>query len=169
MNTMNTSNAFNPLEYKKQINEFPNITFAEFQQITDVQVRKDIVSKNKLIQTDAYNRTMNHIKGKERSKIQEAYTLSFRRAPSDAPNEPYVAVQGLREALKETFSFPITQQELDFAKDFYANEGKKGGVSYFDAEMRQEVVDNGGYLPLTIHAVPDGTLLKAGEPAMVVK
>jgi hypothetical protein len=34
--------------------------------------------------------------------------------------------------------------------------------------MRQEVVDRGGYLPLTIFAVKDGTALKAKEPAMVV-
>ncbi|MDR0860993.1 MAG: hypothetical protein LBO09_08780 [Candidatus Peribacteria bacterium] len=34
--------------------------------------------------------------------------------------------------------------------------------------MWQEVVDNGGYLPLTIMAVADGTALKAKEPAMVV-
>ena len=123
---MNTMNTFNFSDYKRQLNEFPNITFAEFQQITDEQVRRDIVSKNRILQTDTYNRTMNHIKGKERSKIKETYALSMRRAPGDAPNEKYVAIDGLRKAVKKMLSFPITQQELDFAKDFYANEEVKG-------------------------------------------
>jgi len=34
--------------------------------------------------------------------------------------------------------------------------------------MRQEVIDNGGYVPLAIKAVDDGTVLKPKEPAMVV-
>jgi hypothetical protein len=67
-------------------------------------------------------------------------------------------------------STPITQQELDFAKEFYADQAKRGGNGYFNAEMRQEVIDkHQGYLPLTISAVADGTVLKAKEPAMVVR
>jgi hypothetical protein len=34
--------------------------------------------------------------------------------------------------------------------------------------MRQYVVDNGGFLPLDIKAVDDGTVLKPKEPAMLV-
>ena len=34
--------------------------------------------------------------------------------------------------------------------------------------MRQDVVDNGGFIPLDIKAVADGTVLKPKEPAMVV-
>jgi hypothetical protein len=49
-------------EYKKQLNEFPNISYEDYQQITDEQVRQDIAKKNKILQTDTYNRTMNYIK-----------------------------------------------------------------------------------------------------------
>jgi hypothetical protein len=53
-------------------------------------------------------------------------------------------------------STPITQQELDFAKEFYADQAKRGGNGYFNAEMWQEVIDkHQGYLPLTISAVAD--------------
>jgi hypothetical protein len=34
--------------------------------------------------------------------------------------------------------------------------------------MRQEVIDNGGYLPLNINAVEDGTVLRPKEPVMIV-
>ena len=47
---------FNLQEYKKQLNEFPNISYEDYQQITDEQVRQDIAKKNKILQTDTYNR-----------------------------------------------------------------------------------------------------------------
>jgi hypothetical protein len=53
---------FNVKEYKEQLNQFPDITYDEYQQITDEQVRQDIAKKNKILQTDTYNRTMNYIK-----------------------------------------------------------------------------------------------------------
>jgi hypothetical protein len=53
---------FDTKSYKARLQEFPEITFEEYQQITDLQVRRDIAKKNKIIQTDAYNRTMNFIK-----------------------------------------------------------------------------------------------------------
>lgn len=53
---------FNATTYKQKLQEFPEITFEEYQQITDLQVRKDIAKKNKIIQTDSYNRTMNFLK-----------------------------------------------------------------------------------------------------------
>ena len=53
---------FNATTYKQQLQAFPKITFDEYQEITDLQIRKDIAKKNKIIQTDAYNRTMNFVK-----------------------------------------------------------------------------------------------------------
>jgi hypothetical protein len=53
---------FDTKSYKARLQEFPEITFEEYQQITDLQVRRDIAKKNKIIQTDAYNRTMNFLK-----------------------------------------------------------------------------------------------------------
>jgi nicotinic acid phosphoribosyltransferase len=159
---MNTP-TFNLQTYKEQMKKFPEISFEEYQQITDEAVRKDIAKKNKIIQTDTYNRTMTHIKG-EKADQQETFTFSMRRIP----NGRYNIVDGIRAKLKEMLEFPITQQELDFAKAFYADQQKRGGNGYFNAEMRQGVVDQGGYLPLTIRAVADGTALKAKEPALVV-
>ncbi|MCX6824448.1 MAG: hypothetical protein NT085_04975 [candidate division SR1 bacterium] len=154
---------FNTTTYKQQLQAFPEITFEEYQEITDLQVRKDIAKKNKIIQTDAYNRTMNFVKG-ERGRKQETFTLSFRRSP----NKQYVVVDGIRSALKDILGVQITQAELDFAKAFYTEQKAKGGNGYFDEQMRQEVIDNGGYVPLTIKAVEDGTVIRPKEPVMTV-
>ena len=48
--------------YKEQQMMFPAISYEEFEVINDMELRKNIVSKNKIISTDAYNRTMNHLK-----------------------------------------------------------------------------------------------------------
>ncbi|MEA3387231.1 MAG: hypothetical protein U9Q66_02355 [Patescibacteria group bacterium] len=44
------------------MNIFPDIEFNEYDQITDLSVRKDIAKKNKIISTDSYNRTMTYLK-----------------------------------------------------------------------------------------------------------
>lgn len=156
-------NSFDTQAYKAKLKEFPEISFEEYQSITDLEVRKDIAKKNKIIQTDAYNRTMNFLKG-EKGRKHETFTLSFRRSP----NKQYVIVDGVRSALKDILGVKITQAELDFAKAFYADQKAKGGNGYFDEQMRQEVINNGGYMPLTIRAVEDGTVLRPKEPVMTV-
>ncbi|MDR0860994.1 MAG: hypothetical protein LBO09_08785 [Candidatus Peribacteria bacterium] len=117
---MNTP-TFDLQAYKRQLQMFPEISYDEYQTITDEAVRKDIAGKNKIIQTDTYNRTMTYIKG-ERAKLVETFTLSLRRTP----NGSYNVIDGIRGALKRMLEVPITQHELDFAKDFYADQKRKG-------------------------------------------
>lgn len=156
-------NTFDTKSYKARLQEFPEISYQEYQQITDLQIRRDIAKKNKIIQTDAYNRTMNHLKW-EKSYKRETFSLSFRRSP----NKQYVVVDGIRSTLKDILWIKITQWELDFAKDFYADQKARWWNGYFDVDMRQDVVDNGGFIPLDIKAVEDGTVLKPKEPVMLV-
>jgi hypothetical protein len=49
-------------EYRQKHFAFPEIKFQEFEQIQDLKIRKDIAKKNKIVQTDTYNRTMTHLK-----------------------------------------------------------------------------------------------------------
>jgi putative nicotinate phosphoribosyltransferase len=156
-------NTFDTQSYKARLQVFPEISYEEFQTITDLQVRRDIAKKNKIIQTDAYNRTMNFLKG-DRSQKKETFSLSFRRSP----NQEYVVVDGIRSTLKDILGIQITQAELDFAKAFYAEQKARGGNWYFDAQMWQEVVDMWWFIPLDIKAVKDGTVVKPKEPVMLV-
>ena len=145
---------------------FPTISYDVFQTIEDPFIRRHIAAKNRIIRTDAYNRTMTHLSGADSMRDTPAvFTMTFRKAA----NGSYNVVCGVRQKLEEILSAPITQAELDFAAAFYADQKAKGGNGYFDQEMWQQVVDNGGHMPLTIRAVADGTLMKPGEPVMSVE
>lgn len=155
---------FNYNEYKEQITVFPHITYAEFEKITDIRVRKEIIKKNKLLKTDAYNRTMTDIRGEKWMK-EETFTLSFRKNAGKTFNVVY----GIKDKLVELFGTPITQWELDFASDFYAAQAKIWGNDSFNKAMWQDILDNHNwYIPLEIKAVADGSTLKAWEPVMTV-
>lgn len=151
--------------YKERQMSFPEITYQEFQMIGDLEVRKEIAKKNKILSTDAYNRTMNYLKGKEKSKEFETYTLTFRKSPNNVFNVIY----WVRNIIKKIIGKKFTQVELDFAADYYDEQTRLWANGYFDKEMWKElVINNWGYLPLQIKAVDDGTILKVGEPLMVV-
>jgi nicotinate phosphoribosyltransferase len=151
--------------YRDRLRQFPAITYAEFRGIPDDDVRLDIARKNKVISTDTYNRTMNHIKG-PRGRRPEAYTLTFRRSG----NGRYLVANGVRRAVQEALGPSFTHGEIDFARDFYADQLARGGNGFFDEAMWREVVDrHGGRLPLRVRAVADGTVLVPGEPVASVE
>jgi nicotinic acid phosphoribosyltransferase len=157
-------NTFNYDTYQEQINVFPHITYAEYEKITNLRVRKEIIKKNKILKTDAYNRTMTEIRW-EKWMLPETFTLSFRKNAGKTFNVVY----GIKDKLVELFGTPITQSELDFATDFYAAQKKIWGNSSFNKAMWQDIIDNHEwYIPLDIKAVADGTPLKAWEPVMTV-
>jgi len=53
---------FNIDSYKEQTFTFPHISYEEFKKIDDMRVRREIVKRNRILMTDTYNRTMEHIK-----------------------------------------------------------------------------------------------------------
>ncbi|MCA9309137.1 DUF5598 domain-containing protein [Candidatus Saccharibacteria bacterium] len=135
------------------------ITYEEFKTLPDWQ-RMEIAAKNRVINTDTYNRTMNFLRGPEGWREQETYTLQMRRSPFN-----YLVVSGVEDAVAELTSQPITQEELDFAEAFYADKG----IDMFNKEMWQAVVDEyDGKLPFEIHAMPDGSVALPGEPIISV-
>lgn len=151
--------------YREQMFAFPEITFQDFEEIDDLQVRANIIEKNKILQTDAYNRTMTHLQGDNWSKI-ENYTLTLRKSP----NQSYNVIYGVRSIVKRLLGTRITQAELDFAAANYAKQAKRGANGFFNKAMWQKVIDeHDGYLPLEISAVDDGTVLKPNEPVMTVR
>lgn len=139
---------------------FPKgLTYADFRMLPE-QVRRIIVGNNKIIQTDTYNRTMEYVQGEE-GLAPETYVLQLRKA-----QEGYLIVYGVREQLENIAATRITQSELDFAKDFYANHAR---IPYFNPDKWQEIIDKyGGRLPLDVDAVADGTAILPGDPVMRV-
>lgn len=154
---------FNINEYERITQTFPEISWEEYNQITNEAVKADIASKNRLLISDTYNRTMDWTKWID-NNWQATFTLSFRN-----PNYKYFVIDGVREIIKQYFKRPIAQHELDFAVRNFENEWEKWWNKFFNKDRRQEVVVNhNGFAPLTIRAVLDGTAVKPGEPVMTV-
>ncbi|MES2198974.1 MAG: nicotinamide phosphoribosyltransferase domain-containing protein [Chlamydiota bacterium] len=146
-------------ELQERYLAFPNISYAEFQRLPE-ELRMNIVSKNRILQTDTYNRFMNHIKGTDWNK-KEVYVLQMRKAA-----DGYLIVNGLQTQLEKVFGMPIAQAELDFADEFY----KTANVPFFNKEMWQGVIDDHqGRLPINVHAVQDGTAILTGDPVLRVE
>lgn len=145
--------------------EFPEITFTEFQTIPYLQDRKEIAKRNKILRTDAYNRTMDYIKG-ERWDKQETFFLSLRKSP----NSKFNVIYWVKNIVDEVLRMPITQRELDFAKDFYEHQNKKWANGKFNPDRWQRVIDkNNWMIPIKVFWVEDWTVLKPGEPALRVE
>lgn len=150
--------------YRESLRSFPGITWEEYRAIPDDDVRLEIARRNKVISTDAYNRTMARIRG-ARGLVPETFTLTFRRS-----SQPFLVAGGIRRVLEETLRPRYTHREIDFARDFYADQGAKGGNGAFDEALWRNVVDrHGGRLPVTVRAVADGTVLLPGEPVLSVE
>ena len=160
---INKMNNFNIKEYERITQTFPEISREEYSQITDEKLKWQIASKNRLLASDTYNRTMDWTKWVDNNG-QATYTLSFRNNTYS-----YFVVDGIRSIIKEYFKWPIVQHELDFASDNFANEWSKWGIKFFNKDRRQNIVINHKWFaPLTIRAVLDGTAVKPGEPVMTV-
>lgn len=155
---------------------FPEITFAEFKQLP-LSIRSSIIARNRIVNTDTYNRTMAHLNG-ELFKSAEAtpeakeknsrmggapatFTLQMRRSPFE-----YLVAAGVQDMVEELTTLPISKAELDFAIEYY----KEAKVPFFNEEMWRSIVyENGGTLPIDIKGLRDGSIFLPCEPLLTVK
>jgi len=154
---------------------FPEISYKEFKALP-YTAQKSLIAKNRIINTDTYNRTMNELssrlldtKAGEASKAQDyqrndqaTFALQLRRSPFD-----YLVACGIEDMVEELTLLPVTQAELDFAIEHYR---EHSNVPFFNQKMWQDVIDkNEGKLPFEIRGVRDGTIVIPGEPMLTVK
>jgi putative nicotinate phosphoribosyltransferase len=151
---------------------FPKISYAEFKRLP-VTTRRELVSRNKILNTDHYNLVMDKLTSQMPVKSPSAanndvvttktvsnqpasYTLQLRRSPF-----PYIVACGLEDAVERLTLLRITQEELDFAREYHA----AAGMQLLNEDMWKTVIEKyGGRLPIEVYGVPDGTILKPGEP-----
>lgn len=134
------------------------LLYPDFLKLSD-KLRLKIVENNRVLQTDTYNRTMDYIEGPE-GQMNATYALQLRRSPHG-----YIMAMGMRN-IAEQLSLPITQDELDFATQFHETEAK---IPYFNRETWQNIIDNyGGYIPIRVDCVPEGTAVLPGDPIIRV-
>lgn len=90
---------------------FPSwMTYDVFKTLTNKREREAVITKNKILMTDTYNRTMAHMVGNDWKK-EEVFTLFLRKSKGAAN-----VVYGIRNILQELLSTPITKTEIDFAQ-----------------------------------------------------
>jgi len=72
---------------------------------------------------------------------------------------------GLQMILKQTLCAPITDAMIDEAKAFFTLHGEP----FNEAGWRYIVAQHGGYLPVRIRAVPEGSVVPTGHALMTVE
>ncbi len=131
-------------------------TITPTQEIQYDYERMEQAAKNRIINTDTYNRTMDYLRGPEGWREEETYVLQMRRSPHG-----YLVACGIEDAVNELVTQPITQEELDEAEQYYA----ANNVPFFNKDMWQAIIDeNDGFLPIEIYGARDGTVVLPGEP-----
>jgi nicotinic acid phosphoribosyltransferase len=164
------------LDRLKPALEFPEISWQEFSALPEA-VREELLTRNRVINTDTYNRTMGYLAQLEKAPLAArngldpavpatiaadaaTYTLQMRRAPHG-----FLISAGLEDLVEKLTLLPISTAELEFAKEYYQHTK----VPFFDQELWQWVVEkNAGVLPISIRGPRDGNLIAPGEPVLNV-
>lgn len=95
------------------------------------------------------------------------YTYFSFRKPFD-PNDNRMVFFGMRWLIEKYFTKPVTQEDFDEAEDYFAHHNL-GGTQYpWPKEDWQKIVNDGGYLPLTIHSLADGQTVLPNIPCFTV-
>lgn len=139
---------------------FPDdLTFADFHELSP-EVRKQVLLRNPILRTDTYNRTMEYLTG-ESWKTPATYTLQMRRSQYG-----YLVAAGVSDLAQSLADTRITTEQIDFAKEYFS---QTGGIRFFNEKKWRYVAEEcGGQLPLSIDAVPDGTVVLPGDPVVRV-
>ncbi len=157
---------------------FPPISYQEFLELPRT-VRREIVSRNRVLNTDEYNLVMDGLLStravddsgalsEEAKKVRitslpltvatapATYTLQLRRSP-----HPFLVACGVEDAVERLTALPISEHELEFARQYHQHVGKP----FLNEQLWRWVIDeNDGRLPIEVHGVPDGTVMAPGEP-----
>lgn len=122
-------------------------------------------TRNILLSTDSYKLShhLQFIPGAERLH----YYVEARR-DGIAPNSPtggYIVPFGRQAYLKTFLAKPITRENIEEARDFYAGHGEP-----FNEEGWNHILNkHGGYMPLDIRAVAEGTVVPIRNAILTVE
>lgn len=105
-----------------------------------------------------------------RAKEHSVYGLSFRKSPAEAEDlkdfctDDRMILYGLSDYIRNNLTKPVTREQVDAAEKFMATAHAFGGPLNFDRKVWDRVIDEfGGYLPLKIEALPEGSTFYPGE------
>ena len=106
----------------------------------------------------------------DQAREKSVYGLSFRKSPAQAEDlkdfchDDRMVFYGLSEYIRNNLTKPITKEDVDAAEGFMATAHAFGGPLNFDRKVWDRVIEEcGGYLPLKIEALPEGSTFYPGE------
>ncbi|MCI0562509.1 MAG: nicotinamide phosphoribosyltransferase domain-containing protein, partial [Nitrososphaera sp.] len=125
------------------------------------------------LRADAYTVSGEGFAG-ARAKQMSVYNMTNRIGPRTAVPEVAqdnrMVFYGLSEFIRRHMLEPITHADIDDAKSFMETAHSFGGPLYFPEKMWRDVVDKfKGLMPLSIHAIPEGSTFFPGEPVVEVR
>lgn len=105
-----------------------------------------------------------------RAREHSVYGLSFRKSPAEAEDlkefcyDDRMILFGLSDYIRNNLTKPVTKKDVDAAEQFMATAHAFGGPLNFDRKVWDRVVDEfGGYLPIKIEALSEGSTFYPGE------
>lgn len=103
-------------------------------------------------------------------KEQTVYGMMFRTSPQDAPVMKGIALDdrivlfGLTDYIRNHLTKPITMEDIDRTEAFMSTAHAFGGALPFDrTPWERVVIEYGGYLPIKIEALPEGSTFYPNE------
>ncbi len=129
-----------------------------------------------LVKTDFYHVDSFNFESKDALE-KSTYYLTFRTAPykltSVLSQDERIVFGGIQPFVENYLQTPITKEDIFLAEEFYKGRAARSNGSMDNMEFPKEqwirIVDEmDGYLPLHIEAVPEGTVIYPGEPAVRV-
>ena len=114
---------------------------------------------NRVAATDTYKRTMSG-SSKVFDENFSVYNLAARKGLEEENVNGRYVMAGLEKMLYPWFINPITEKEVNKAKEFFTT---KGAVDKFPEEVWQTVIDNEGRMPVDIWSLPGGQTFLAKD------
>ena len=132
----------------------------------------------RLLYGDAYSLSSGHRFESDEANAFSTYYLTFRKGPSTLkylayPNDDRIVVAGIQHMIEKIFASPVTHGEIDETLRFLKNRKvtTKGLRDFeFNVPMWRKIVDvYGGFPPIIIEGVPEGSVVYPNEPVLRVR
>ena len=118
-----------------------------------------------ILDTDTYKAT-HHFQYREDVDSMTAY-FTFRGPLNN--DDHRIVVFGLRYAIETILSRRFTQADIDEAESYLSQHGVAKSRINWPKDLWQDIVDNhNGYLPFTVKALRDGTVVYPGVPVFTI-
>lgn len=111
----------------------------------------------------------------EKMRQKSTYGITFRTSPKEAQGlegvakDDRIVLYGVADFIREHLTEPITNADIEASAEFMKSAHAFGGALPFNKKTWERVVkEYGGYLPIKIDALPEGSTFYPGEPVVQV-